>query len=72
MPGFEDGFGLVYAKTMGCGIAVIASPQDAGPDINVVAATGFNVSRVAPELMADSIIALLCDRDLAARMGRPG
>ena len=72
MPGFEEGFGLVYAEAMRRGIPVLASREDAGQEVNLDGVSGFNVSRQAPAQMADALIALLRDRDLAARMGRAG
>ena len=72
MPGFEEGFGLVYAEAMRRGIPVLASREDAGQEVNLDGVSGFNVSRQAPAEMADALIGLLRDRDLAGKMGRAG
>lgn len=72
MPSRGEGFGLVYVEAMRHALPVIASVHDAAREINVEGETGYNVSLDRPGELADRIIRLLRDRDLAARLGRNG
>jgi len=72
MPGCYEGFGLVFVEAMRHGLPVIASTDDASAEINVDGVTGFNVSRSDRDGLIDRIVALLGDRDRAARMGQAG
>jgi phosphatidylinositol alpha-1,6-mannosyltransferase len=72
MPGFAEGFGLVYIEAMRRGLPIIASLQDAGQEINVDGETGFNISREAPDQIAHALIELLRDNDLSRRLGAAG
>lgn len=72
MPGFAEGFGLVYAEAMRRGLPVIASTEDAGQEINLDGITGFNVSRNAKKRLAEVIVTLLRDPDLACKLGAAG
>lgn len=72
MPGFAEGFGLVYAEAMRRGLPVVASTEDAGQEINLDGMTGFNVSRSDKKRLAEVIVILLRDRDLARKLGAAG
>lgn len=72
MPGFAEGFGLVYIEAMRRGLPVIASREDAGQEINIDGETGFNISRDSPSEIADALIELLRDPDLAQQLGMAG
>lgn len=72
MPGASEGFGLVYADAMRHGIPVIASRDDAGQEVNVHGETGFNIARADREGLADALVRLLRDRDLARKLGAGG
>ena len=72
MPGFEEGFGLVYAESMRRGLPVIASLEDAGQEVNEDGVTGHNISIRAKAEMTDAIVALLRDPDRARAMGLAG
>jgi phosphatidylinositol alpha-1,6-mannosyltransferase len=72
MPSRGEGFGLVYIEAMRYGVPVIASIHDAGNEVNADGVTGFNVNMDKVDELPERIIALLKDRDLAARMGRAG
>jgi phosphatidylinositol alpha-1,6-mannosyltransferase len=72
MPGFAEGFGLVYVEAMRRGLPVIASTEDAGQEINVEGWTGFNVSRENRKRLTEVLVALLRDRDYARALGARG
>jgi phosphatidylinositol alpha-1,6-mannosyltransferase len=72
MPGFAEGFGLVYAEAMRRGLPVIASTEDAGQEINVEGWTGFNVSRENRKRLTETLVALLRNRDYARALGARG
>ena len=72
MPGRGEGFGLTYIEAMRYGVPIIASIHDAGSEINVDGTTGFIVDLNRSCDLADRIIELLRDRDLAAKLGRQG
>lgn len=72
MPGFTEGFGLVYAEAMRRGLPVVASTEDAGQEINLDGITGFNVSRSDKKRLTEVIVTLLRDRDLARKLGAAG
>ena len=72
MPGFEEGFGLVFIEAMRRGVPIIASRSDAGQEVNRDGVTGFNVAREKPGELVDAIVGLLRDRDASARMGAAG
>jgi phosphatidyl-myo-inositol dimannoside synthase len=72
MPSRKEGFGLVYVEAMRHGVPVVASTDDAGQEVNLDGVTGFNVPRDHPEALADTLIGLLRDRDLCARLGAQG
>jgi phosphatidyl-myo-inositol dimannoside synthase len=69
MPSRQEGFGIVYVEAMRHGLPVIASVHDAGQEVNIDQVTGFNVDLDRPRELAERIILLLRDADLARRMG---
>lgn len=72
MPGFAEGFGLVYVDAMRHGLPVIASTEDAGQEVNRHGVTGFNVPRSDRPAITEAIVHLLRDRDAASRLGSAG
>jgi phosphatidyl-myo-inositol dimannoside synthase len=69
MPGFAEGFGLVYAEAMRHSLPVVASTDDGGQHVNVDGVTGFNVPRTDTRRLTDVIVDLLRDRDRAQALG---
>jgi len=72
MPGFAEGFGLVYIDAMRHGIPVIASTEDGGQEVNRHGITGFNIARSDKSTLTEAIVCLLSDRDTASRLGSAG
>lgn len=72
MPGFGEGFGLVYIDAMQRGVPVIASADDAGCEVNVDGETGFNVPRSNVALLEEKLVTLLSNPTLARAMGDAG
>jgi phosphatidylinositol alpha-1,6-mannosyltransferase len=69
MPSRQEGFGLVYAEAMWHGLPCIGSTLDAASEVIADGRTGFLVAYDATEPLANAIVAVLSDRELAARMG---
>jgi phosphatidyl-myo-inositol dimannoside synthase len=72
MPSRGEGFGLAYIEAMRWGIPVIASVHDAGSEINVDGETGVNVDLSQKGGLADALVQILRDRDLARQFGQAG
>lgn len=72
MPCRGGGFGLVYVEAMRHGLPCIASTEDAGQEVNVDGVTGFNVAIADVDGLADRLIRLLSDGELARTMGAAG
>lgn len=72
MPSRGEGFGIVYVEAMRQGLSVIASVHDAGSEVNVDGETGFNISLDRRDELADRIIYLLLQPDLARQLGAAG
>lgn len=72
LPGWKEGFGLVYIEAMRHGLPVIASNRDAGAEVNIDGQTGYNVDPADTDALAARIVELLSDRDEAARLGAAG
>jgi phosphatidylinositol alpha-1,6-mannosyltransferase len=72
MPSLTEGFGLVFIEAMRRGLPVIASLADAGQEVNVDGATGYNIERQNEAGLVEALVALLRDRDLAAQLGAAG
>jgi len=67
-----EGFGLVFAEAMRQGVPVLASIEDASPEVNLDGVTGFNVSRSDRDGIIDRIVNLMKDRELASALGAAG
>ncbi len=67
-----EGFGMVLAEANACGRPVVGSRIGGIPDFVKDGENGFLASPGDPVDLADRIITLLRDKDLARRMGRSG
>jgi glycosyltransferase involved in cell wall biosynthesis len=54
------------------GIPVVASTHDSAQEVNIHNVTGLNVDLDREHQLRDSLVELLRDRDLAARLGASG
>jgi len=70
LPSVEDGFGLVIAQAMACGVPVIATTNTGGPDLITDGVNGFIVPIRSPEAIADRLQYLHSRPDARAAMGR--
>ncbi|MER7005703.1 glycosyltransferase family 4 protein [Dactylosporangium sp. NPDC000555] len=67
-----EGLGIVYLEASATGLPVLAGDSGGAPDAVREGETGFVVPGRDVDAVADRLIALLRDRDLAARMGAAG
>lgn len=67
-----EGFGIVFLEASACAKPVIGGRSGGIPEAVVDGVTGFLVEPSRPEQLADAIINLLANPDLAARLGRQG
>lgn len=65
-----EGFGLVFAEAMSQGLPVLTSNEDASTEVNLHGETGFAVSRDDLDQVAASIVGVLRDDQLFARLSR--
>jgi glycosyltransferase involved in cell wall biosynthesis len=68
----EEPFGLVPVEGMACGKPVVVTRSGGMVESVVHGETGFIIEKRDPEALADRIIRLLKDRELASRLGRQG
>lgn len=67
--GDQEGLGLVAVEAMGCGLPVIVGDVPAIHDVVTHADTGWIVPPGAPDVLADAIVRLLQNQDLASQIG---
>lgn len=68
----NEAFPLVVLEAMSAGLAVVATPEGAIPDMLRDGETGILVPHHNPEMLADALQLLLEDRELCRRMGLKG
>jgi phosphatidyl-myo-inositol dimannoside synthase len=67
-----EGFGIVFLEAAACEVPTIGGRSGGVPDAIVDGQTGLLVDGGSTEEVAQAIIHLLTDRDVATRMGRAG
>jgi glycosyltransferase involved in cell wall biosynthesis len=72
LPSLWEGFGLVLLEAMAAGRPVVASAVGPIPEIVVDGVTGLLVPPGDPAALAEAVIKLLRDPELAAAFGRAG
>jgi len=65
-----EGFGIVFLEAAACGKPVVAGRTGGVPDAVVDGATGILVDPESPAALADAVVRLLRDRDLADALGK--
>jgi glycosyltransferase involved in cell wall biosynthesis len=68
----EEPFGLVPVEGMACAKPVVVTRSGGMVESVVDQETGFIIEKRNPEVLAEKILALLKDKDLARRMGDNG
>jgi len=68
----EEPFGLVPVEGMACGKPVVVTRSGGMVESVVDGETGFIIEKRDPEALAEKILLLLKDKELAARIGRRG
>jgi glycosyltransferase involved in cell wall biosynthesis len=72
LPSLWEGFGLVLVEAMAAGRPVVASAVGPISEIVVDGVTGLLVPPGDPDALAEAIVRLLQDPELAAALGRAG
>ena len=72
LPSLWEGFGLVLLEAMAAGRPIVASAVGPIPEIVVDGVTGLLVPPGDPAALAEAIVKLLRDSELAAAFGRAG
>lgn len=67
-----EGLGIVYLEASAMGLPVVAGSSGGSPDAVRDGETGYVVDASTPELLAERLVDLLCDCELAARLGAEG
>jgi len=72
MPSLSEGFGLVAAEALACGVPVIATNASSLPEIVSHEKTGLLVPVNAPSELAAAMVRLLDNPEEARQMGQSG
>jgi phosphatidylinositol alpha-1,6-mannosyltransferase len=67
-----EGLGIVYLEASACGLPVVGGKSGGAPDALLEGETGFAVDGRNPSDVADAILRLLRDPQLASAMGKRG
>jgi len=67
-----EGFGIVFLEASAVGLPVVAGDSGGSPDAVRDGETGYLVDGRDVDALANRLVTLLVDRDLAARMGAAG
>lgn len=67
-----EGLGIVYLEASATGLPVVAGDSGGAPDAVREGETGYVVDGRAPDRIADRLVTLLADPELARRMGAAG
>ena len=72
VPSSRESFGLAALEAMACGTPVVATRVGGLPELIIDGETGMLVPPEDARAMADALLAVLRDRELAARLGAAG
>ena len=70
LPSVQDGFGMVQAEAMACGLPVIATTNTGAEDLFTDGLEGFVVPIRDPEAIREKVLALYQNRDLQDEMSK--
>ena len=70
--GDQEGLGLVAVEAIGCGCVVVASDLPAVRDVIIDGKTGIMAKPASPESLAEAIIKLAADDNLAEKIADQG
>ena len=70
LPSRGEGFGIVFAEAMWCGLPVVAARAAAAPEVVADGETGVLVPPQSPEALASAVSGLLLLADERERMGQ--
>jgi len=72
LPSLQEGLGSVILDAMACGLPVVATEIGGIPEVVEEGKTGFLIPAEDPASLADAVLRLSKDRDLAGELGRRG
>jgi len=72
VPSSRESFGLSALEAMSCGVPIVATRVGGLPELIIDGETGMLVPPEDERAMADALLKVLRDRDLAARLGEAG
>jgi glycosyltransferase involved in cell wall biosynthesis len=72
LPSWEEGLGLPGIEALACGAALATTDTKGGRDYALHGETALVTPPRRPDLLADSVIRLLSDRELRSRLARRG
>jgi L-malate glycosyltransferase len=72
LPTLSEGLSNTLLESMAAGVPVVATDVGGNPEVVQHGVTGYLVPPRDPPALADAIVKLLADRDLAERFGRTG
>jgi len=72
LPSLTEGISIALLEAMACRLPVVATNVGGNPEVVVDGETGILVSPKEPEKMAEAIVRILSDKDMAKRMGEAG
>jgi phosphatidylinositol alpha-1,6-mannosyltransferase len=67
-----EGLGIVYLEASACGLPVIGGISGGAPDAVLQGETGFSVDGRSPHEVAEALVRVLADKELAQRLGTRG
>ena len=67
-----EGLGIVYLEASACGIPVIGGISGGAPDAVLQGETGFSVDGRSAHEVAEVLVRVLADKELARRLGKRG
>jgi len=67
-----EGLGIVYLEASACGLPVIGGISGGAPDAVLLGETGFSVDGTSAHEVAQAVVKVLADKELAQKLGARG